>query len=157
MKLKSTCEKNPSTGETALACPLWRRLCAIFYDTILLVCVIFIAWQPVPLLPEDLNPVLGRGVRLGYLGAICYLFFAWFWCHGGQTLGMRAWKIKLVNDTAVPRSTQVQWKSAWIRFLMAIVSWLGLGAGFLFSLFHPEKLTWHDIVSKTRLVVVRSQ
>ncbi len=48
-----------------------------------------LAWQPVPLLADDLYPALGRTIRLAYLITICFLFFGWFWCHGGQTMGMR--------------------------------------------------------------------
>ncbi len=156
MILNSNCELNQAKITGYPPCPLWRRMCAIFYDTILLVCVVFIAWQPVPLLPEGLHPLLARSIRLGYLWAICFFFFAWFWCHGGQTLGMRAWNIKLVNGP-VPGVTEISWRCAWTRFMVSLLSWLALGSGFLFSLFHPEKLAWHDIVSKTRLIVIRSR
>ncbi len=140
-----------------ISCPLWRRLLAILYDTVLLCCLVFIAWQPVPLIPESLHPVSGRAIRLGYLLAICFLFFGWFWRHGGQTPGMRAWRIKLMPmrpDRAPDRSRPVTWRTAWLRFIAALFSWITFGAGFACSIFHPEKLAWHDLFSRSRLIVL---
>ena len=146
-------EKNPTTTHCDIPCSLWRRLGAVFYDAIVLICIIFIAWQPVPLLPESLHPVLGRLLRLGYLLTICFLFFGWFWTHGGQTLGMRAWRIKLVAGGPGIHET-VKWRLAWQRFTCALLSWGVFGIGFIWSLFHHDNLAWHDIYSKTRLVVI---
>ena len=134
-------------------CPLWRRLMSISYDFILLVCLIFIAWQPVPLLPDQLHPVVDRALRLGYLLIISYAFFGWFWCHGGQTLGMRSWKIKLVPIPPGPHSI-ITWKIAYLRFIASIFSWLFFGIGFLWSIFDKNKQTWHDTFSKTQIVLV---
>ena len=135
---------------------LWRRLGAAFYDGIVLVCLIFIAWQPVPLIPDEHWPDwLSRGVRLGYLALLIYGFFGWFWTHGGQTIGMRAWKIRLVDasrDDAADR--MIGWHQVLIRLLTALVSWAVLGGGFLWSLLDGERRTWHDMASRSRLVRV---
>jgi len=149
-----TFEKHNASQKIFLPCPLWRRFGAIVYDTLLLICIVFIAWQPVPLLPDDLPDPLSRAIRLGYLISICFVFFGWFWCHGGQTLGMKAWKIRLVNISS-PGNQSVSWKSAWMRFILAILSWLCLGVGFWWALFNSEKRAWHDQLSKTRLILVK--
>jgi len=151
--MHSTKEKNSATELSYVPCPLWRRVCAIIYDTILLGCVVFLAWQPVPLLPDDLYPALARAIRLGYLTAICFVFFGWFWSHGGQTLGMRSWRIKLV-PARLSSNTPVSWRMAWVRFMSSLLSWAVFGIGYLWSLFHHDKLTWHDIISRTRLVIL---
>jgi len=156
---------------------LWRRLAAIIYDSIMLVCLVFIAWQPVPLLPDQQwPPLLSQVVRLVYLGSICFLFFGWFWTHGGQTIGMRAWRIKLVSrpqaapvtGNAVVRGTAardavtwdavtwdaVTWKRALLRFVSAMLSWAAFGLGFIWSLFNRDRQGWHDLASSTSLVVL---
>ena len=137
--------------------PLWRRLLAIFYDTMVLACVAFIAWQPVPLLPDDLWPeILSRGIRLSYLVVVTFMFFGWFWTHGGQTIGMRAWKIKLVSADSITEPGKLPgWSQAWIRYCLALVSWFVFGLGFIWSLFDTQRRTWHDRGSSTRLVVIR--
>ncbi len=134
-------------------CTLLRRCFIIIYDGILLACIVFIAWQPVPLLPESLNPYLDRSMRLGYLLIICFGYFGWCWCRGGQTLGMRAWKIRLVPIN--PEQDTVHLRQAWIRFLASLLSWAMLGAGFLLALFHSQRFSLHDILSGTKLVRIR--
>lgn len=125
----------------------------MLYDGILLACIVFIAWQPIPLLSEYLNPYLDRSIRLGYLLAISFGYFGWCWCRGGQTLGMKAWKTRLVPMN--PQLQTVRWKQAWIRFLASLLSWAMLGAGFLLCLFHPDRLSLHDALSGTKLVRIR--
>lgn len=75
-------------------------------------------------------------------------FYGWFWTHGGQTLGMRAWKLKLVRQDATP----ITWLHAFFRFCYAIVSWLPFGAGYFWMLVDRRKLAWHDHISKTYII-----
>ena len=141
----------PSPRSARSLCPLWRRLLAISYDSVVLSGVIFVLWQPVPLLPDGNWPDwLGRGIRLGYLLSICLVFFGWFWTHGGQTLGMRAWNIRLVR---LDGQGAVTWRQAGLRFGVSLLSWLALGAGFLWSLGRTG-LAWQDTFSATCLVRV---
>ena len=84
-----------------------------------------------------------------YLLMVSFLFFGWCWTHGGQTLGMRAWKIRLVNFDG----KTVSWSQALTRFCLALLSWLPFGLGFIWSLFEPQRMAWHDRYSKSRLIV----
>lgn len=127
-----------------------RRLLAICYDSLLLFGVLFIAAIPLALLPEAVKTA--RVVRLGmqgYLLAICAGFFVWFWVHGGQTLGMRAWHIRLVADDG----SVVSRRQAILRFFAALLSLAGLGLGFLWVLFDRDGLAWHDRLTGTRVIV----
>lgn len=130
---------------------LTRRLAAAAYDLLLLCGVLFLAGLPLPTIPDDVrNSWAGQiSVRV-YLVSVCLLFFCWFWTHGGQTLGMRAWRVRVV----APGGSPVTWNAAVRRFFGAILSWIALGAGFWSSLFRSDKLTWHDRLSGTRLVQV---
>jgi len=77
-----------------------------------------------------------------------FVFYGWFWTHGGQTLGMRAWKLKLVRENAEP----ITWLQAFFRFCYAIISWIPLGAGYLWMLVDKKNLSWHDRTSKTYII-----
>ncbi len=131
-------------------CSLPRRLAAIFYDALLLLAILFVA-SALWLVPTGgeakggFNPLLTL-----FLLLISFGFFAWFWSHGGQTLGMRAWRIRLKNRNPGPFSL---WQLM-LRFIFSIISWLPFGLGFLWSLFDREQLTWHDRYSMTELVVL---
>ena len=130
---------------------LIRRLAAIVYDSLLLAGVLIVAGLPLPALPEAVSSSLAGqlSVRV-YLLFVCALFFCWFWTHGGQTLGMRAWRLRVVG----PGGAAVRWPAALARFFSAALSWLALGAGFWWSLVDRDRLTWHDRISNTRLIRV---
>ena len=76
---------------------------------------------------------------------IIMTFFVIFWHKSGQTLGMQAWRIKLVDDLGKPASI----KQAYIRCIAACFSFLFFGVGYWWIFFHPQGRSWHDILSKT--------
>lgn len=132
-------------------CGLLRRLAAIVYDGMLLVALWMVGaalwlWATGGVEPAD---GLHRVAFQAYVLAIAFGFFTVFWVRGGRTLGMQAWRLTLQDDAGnFPTLRQ-----AAIRFAVAIVSWLALGLGFLWSLGEPRKRTWHDMASGSRLLV----
>ncbi|WP_233279498.1 RDD family protein [Acidihalobacter yilgarnensis] len=127
-----------------------RRLLSIAYDGLLMFALLIVANALlIPFLHgKSITP--GNHLYQLYLLYVIYLFFAWFWIHGGQTLGMKAWGIHLVSDDGKP----IGWWRATVRFFSAIISWALLGGGFLWSLVDREKRSLHDILSHTRLIRV---
>ena len=144
----------PNSPLTGLPrCGLLRRLMVIFYDSMLLAAILLIAGLiALPVLGDNPGPLAMLNFRL-YLVLVIFGFFAWFWSHGGQTLGMLAWRVRLQNARPGPLSL---WQLL-LRFLAAIASWLPFGLGFIWSLFDKDKLTWHDHFSMTELVVLPKQ
>jgi uncharacterized RDD family membrane protein YckC len=131
-------------------CGLLRRLAAILYDSLLLFGVLGVA-ATVPLLFTGGEALKGSNpIYTIYMFLISFSFYAWFWTHGGQTLGMRIWRIRVQN----PDGTPIGLWQAMLRFLVAIASWGAFGLGFLWSLWDREKLTWHDRYSMTVLVIM---
>ncbi|PKM44407.1 MAG: hypothetical protein CVV05_11725 [Gammaproteobacteria bacterium HGW-Gammaproteobacteria-1] len=129
-------------------CPLPRRLVAAVYDTVLLLGVELFAFVPYTLLRRGAGDGSFDPLALLWLLIVAFLFFGWFWTHGGQTLGMRTWRIRLQNrDGGV-----VSWAQALRRYLAALVSWAVFGLGFWWSLWDKEKMTWHDRWSDSVLV-----
>ncbi|MCW9013197.1 MAG: RDD family protein [Gammaproteobacteria bacterium] len=141
---------------------LFKRLLAIIYDLLLLTAIIFTAGIIIAgITTFVIND--GRAITeqhpfyfyyqlylLICLVFVSFIFYGWFWTHGGQTLGMKTWKLRLTTADG----ESVSWQRAAIRFLVAILSWACLGSGFLWSLFDRDKRSWHDIVSKTILVQI---
>ena len=131
---------------------LLRRIAAMFYDLLLLVALWFLATVPFVAIEggESIEAASGPLYRVYQLTlfAVTYGFFVGFWCHRGRTLGMQSWGLQLQTaDGEVPSPG-----AATIRFFAAILSWLPLGLGFVWQLWDAQKLTWHDRLSKTRLV-----
>lgn len=125
-----------------------RRLAVLFYDGLLLFGVLFAA--TFILLPFTRGEPIGPNnvFYTVYLLAVSYAYFEWFWTHGGQTLGMRAWRVTLVADPPLVLDR----RRCLLRFVAALVSWAPAGLGFLWALLDREKLAWHDRLSRTRLV-----
>ena len=131
---------------------LLRRLGALAYDLMIVTALIFIAGAVVVI---PVGMIWGAGTPIGenpvfrlYLVAVFVGFFGGFWTHGGQTLGLRAWKLRVVRDDGGP----LGWKESAIRMAAAIPSVGLLGLGYLWMLVDREGLAWHDRLSHTRIV-----
>lgn len=138
---------------------LGRRLAAAAYDLLLVLGLLVLGSAavtlPVGLIlgPEASKNLGNNPLFIGWLALIPAVFFIGFWLRGGQTLGMRAWRIRLISSDGAP----ITFRQAVIRYLSAILSWALLGLGFLWSLLDPERRTWHDRLSKTRLIVLEKK
>jgi len=130
---------------------LLRRLGAMAYDTLLLLALLMMLSYPYVWLTGGAKPsLLVKTLYQIYLLTICFLFYGGFWVRGGQTLGMRTWRIKLVRNDGGP----ITWTIALKRFFSALFSLLCLGLGFLWVLYDRDKLAWHDRLSGTRLILL---
>lgn len=116
---------------------LLRRLAAILYDTFLLLAVLIIATGLALLFTHGKAIHHNNPIFTTYLFLVCFFFFAWFWTHGGQTLGMRAWRIRLQLRSGRPIGL---WH-ALLRFLTGLPAWLFLIlGGFEFVIRHQAGL-----------------
>jgi uncharacterized RDD family membrane protein YckC len=126
---------------------LLRRFAAIFYDLLLLLSVLFVATALI--LPFNAGEAFTQHWFLLYLFTLSFLFYGWFWTHGGQTLGLRAWKLQVLTMDQQP----ISWLQAFLRFNGAIISWGVFGLGFGWSLVEKNKRCWHDVFSKTNIFI----
>ena len=138
---------------------LLRRLVAMVYDTFLVLPLIMLSvalalglYVALAKLtggvpdPDALSPLLRQVIIL----ATVIGFFSVFWLKSGQTLGMQAWRIKLVTVECKPLTM----KHCLLRALAALLSVACLGLGYLWCLVDREKRYWHDTLSGTRLVLL---
>ena len=97
----------------------------------------------------------GDAVRGGWLGllefAVLWLLGGVYavlsWRRGGQTLGMRPWRLRVTDAqgaSAAPRAL-------WLRYAVGGLSLLAFGLGFWWAWIDRDRLTWHDRISKTRM------
>lgn len=75
-------------------------------------------------------------------------YFVLSWRYGGQTIGMRAWRLRVVG----PDGVSPGWGASLLRFVAAQVSLAALAIGFLWCLFDRERRGWHDLASGTRVL-----
>lgn len=121
-----------------------RRLGALFYDAILLIAILLLATALALAVTKGQLDSHGLAFR-AYLLAIIFGFYAWFWTHGGQTLGMRTWRIRVERLDG----TTIRWWQALIRLAIAMVT---LGIGLLWTFWDPDRRALYDRVAGTRVV-----
>lgn len=127
---------------------LRRRLAAMLYESILLAALFLVAGFLVVGLTGTVDTLLERLFYQGYL-LLCagaYLVLSWRW--GGQTLAMKTWHIRLV-DQAGQRPGLGRCLA---RYLLAVAGLLLGGVGILWALWDRDRQFLHDRLAGTRLV-----
>ena len=123
--------------------PLRFRLAAMLYDALLLVAIWVTTIVALVTLLGD--AVVGAWVQ-SVLFVEAYALLAFCWCRRGQTLGMLAWRLRLLSDG---RFTPAQ---ALRRFAAGLASFATLGLGFFWMWFDRERKSWPDRFSKSVIV-----
>ena len=137
-----------STNSTASFAGWLPRMASMVYDCLVLAGVLMVAAFPVVVLARNALPYPPwRALFQGYLLLVAAAYFVGFWVHGGQTPGMRAWRLTLTTRTG----QRVSWKQALLRLFAAVLSSLPVGLGWLWMFIDHQGLTWHDRMSGTRL------
>jgi len=126
-----------------------KRLMALIYDALLVVAILLLAAVLATTFVANVFPgyqqqhpgdLVKQPLYLLYLLSWWYGYFAYSWRRGGQTLGMKAWRLKLVNRLP---GTLTHWQML-ARFFAALC-----GVGLLLALLHKQKASVQDIVSNT--------
>lgn len=127
---------------------LLRRLAAAVYDGLLLAALWFCAAALVIAVRGGPIPALNLWFEL-YLLVLGFLFCGWFWTHGGQTLGLRAWRLRVIANGG----NTLNWRRSLARYLFAVPSWLSI-VGICWSLLDSRGRAWHEIASGSKLTVI---
>jgi len=135
-------------GAGLARCSLPRRLAAILYDGLIVTGLLLIAAAVASPLDEGNQQAFRDPFFTLYLFAVWFFYLALCWLHGGMTVGMRAWRVRIIDDNG----DRPGWGRSLLRFLVSLVSAAAAGIGFLWALGDPGKRTWHDRASGTRLV-----
>jgi uncharacterized RDD family membrane protein YckC len=126
---------------------LVKQIAAMVYDSLLLFALLFFA-TAIALVLNHGEAIKSNPAFSLYLLFTVFTFYAWFWHKSGQTLGMRAWKIRIVSESGCNPG----WATSYLRLCCALLSLACLGLGYWWRLFKPY--TWHDRLSRTRIIDV---
>jgi len=141
----------PSARLEVETATLWPRLLALIYDFFPVLGI----WFAVAVLSYALNggePVtpgsLGAWLEFAALVGATFLYAGLSWRFGGQTLGMRAWRLRAVDADGNPPG----WAAIALRFGVGAVSLGVAGLGFVWVLIDRERRSWHELASGTLTV-----
>jgi len=131
---------------------LRRRIASMAYESLLLLGVLSVGFMlPHLALGIGFGLALPGWVLLGHVFILLGAYFVWYWHHGGQTLAMQTWKIRLSTPSgAAPSLARLA-----LRYVLAWPSLVYLGAGVLWALFDRDRQFLHDRLAGTRLVFKR--
>ncbi|WP_232539912.1 RDD family protein [Azohydromonas aeria] len=154
--------------------PLRRRLACMLYEGVLLFGVLMIAGLLYAGVTQQRHALQGQHGLQAFLFVVLGLYFVWFWTHGGQTVAMKTWHIRLLDAQGQPvsrRRALCRYLASWLWFVPALVTaWLarlqssaaifgllavGMLAYALLALLQPRRQYCHDRLCGTQLVVWR--
>ncbi|CAB0151963.1 hypothetical protein PSI9734_02316 [Pseudidiomarina piscicola] len=142
----------------------WRRLAAWVYDLLVAISVVMVSsalalgfaailtsngWLTLPAEMDHAAWLNSSPLYAIYLLTVLGLFFGWFWQRSGQTLGMRAWRLKVQQRNGA----RITRKQALIRVLTCA---FGLGNLWVLVDFKNRR-AWHDYAAGTELVTLSKE
>lgn len=150
---------------------LARRLICLVYEGVVLFGVVMIAGFAYGMLTSQRHALIGKvGLQL-VLAFVLGLYFVWFWTHGGQTVAMKTWRMRVVTADMGPLSLKratARYVLGWLWILpgLSISHLMGLhdtgsiavvllSCGIAYatlSQIHPTRQFLHDSICGTRLV-----
>ncbi|MDF2178595.1 RDD family protein [Aliiglaciecola sp. CAU 1673] len=161
-------KSNPATTEVFPRAGFFRRLAAIVYDALMAVavgmCAAMVMLVLLILLLENgvlekqglehsseviRQSLLYTSILQVWVIAWVIGFFLWFWVHGGQTIGMRAWRLRLFSLDDKPMG--------YGRALLRLMASLG-GLGTLLVLLDIKyKQSLQDRIARTEMLVLSKE
>ncbi|MDT8363535.1 MAG: RDD family protein [Nitrosomonas sp.] len=140
-----------TASQTKITVPgFGRRMLALCYEFILLLGIWFVVSLLFHLVFRDPNAPYFRPLFQFYLLSIGGIYFAWFWTHGGQTLAMQTWRMKLIS--ADGRDDRITVQQAVKRYVMAIIGISFFGIGLWWALFDRDRRFLHDRLAHTCII-----
>jgi len=148
----TTYQKTTSAGSNHTIYPqIWRRFASIVYDSLVLLAV-SMGYGGLAMGIDQLilgeNDAFVSGVlfQIGWGGVIAG-FFCYFWMKAGQTIGMRAWRLQVIN---INTGQHPSLPYSMIRCLCA-----PMGLLLFFSAYtRKDRRCLHDCLSKTQLILL---
>jgi uncharacterized RDD family membrane protein YckC len=147
-----------------------RRLATLMYESVLLFGVVFFAGYLFSTLTQQRNGLTHHDWLMSWIGLVLAAYFVWFWTHGGQTLPMKTWRLKVVDARGQPLTVGralARYALAWLWFLpplalhpllsltvpqtlIMLAVWIALWAAAVWL--DPARQFLHDRLAGTRIV-----
>jgi uncharacterized RDD family membrane protein YckC len=152
---------------------LRRRLATMVYEGVVLFGIVFMAGYLFSTLTQQRNGLTHHNLLITWIGLVLAAYFVWFWTHGGQTLPMKTWRLKVVDARGAPvkpARALLRYVLAWLWFLpplalhplfalavpqtlVVLAVWVTLWAAAVWL--DPARQFLHDRIAGTRIVAVQ--
>jgi uncharacterized RDD family membrane protein YckC len=163
--------QTPPLHTSTIPCPLWRRLLALVYDVLIVVAIVMMVGLLCQLATGGKLITTGMTISVpawyqALQGLVIAAYFISAWRRGGQTVGMRPWRMQVTTTAGITPSLQ----QSVIRLLVAgtplllllLEPMLGLNTTlwsmlvawavwFAVALFNPRRRALHDLAAGTEI------
>ncbi len=148
-----------------------RRLASLMYEAVVLFGVVFVAAYLYSSLTQQRHALTGMHGLQAFLFLVLGIYFIWFWTHGGQTVAMKAWHVRVVDgrgQALTQGRAFARYVLSWLWFapgLTGVVTLKLTGAGPIFGAIVagmlgyallgwllPDRQFLHDWLCRTRLI-----
>jgi len=129
---------------------LARRFACAVYELLVLAALVLLATFPFLAFAGDSSGGWRRHILQAYVLTVVGAYLVGFWSHGGQTIAMKTWRIRLECADGAP----VGIARAARRYVLALAGAAALGLGFFWAIVDRDGLFLHDRLSGTRLADV---
>ncbi|OUU78939.1 MAG: hypothetical protein CBC38_06385 [Gammaproteobacteria bacterium TMED78] len=126
----------------------FKRILANIYDSIIILALIMVLTLAIIIFRDGKEIVHSSTWFTLFIFASHFSFFIWFWTHGGQTLGMRAWGIRVVSS----KRESIGLICCIRRYILSFSIIFPPGFCFIWSFFDEERLFFNDRFSETRII-----
>jgi uncharacterized RDD family membrane protein YckC len=146
-------------------------MAAFLYEGVILFGVLMISGYLYSSLTQQRHALEGRHGLQAFLFVVLGIYFVWLWSHGGQTVAMKTWHIRVLTQDGRPL-TEAQalgrYLLSWLWFMPALglvylADWHSsallygclLGGVLLYAIlskFLPQQQLLHDVICRTRVV-----
>lgn len=131
--------------------PSFIKLGACFiYDALAVIALCFVSALVVIILIGDASHGLKRYLLQIVLWLAIGIYFVWCWKKTGQTLAMKTWQLKLVNEDGQLLPLNL----AMARYVLSTLSLVLFGLGFLWAMVDRDHLYLHDRLLNTHIIYV---
>ena len=155
----------PTLQEEYQRCPhanLWRRLGAFIYDllalsavmmlaAIIAILLVFILTKTGVVKVEPYQDIAGylahNSFFAAYLAFVIVAFYSYFWVRAGQTIGMKAWRLRVQNSNG----HNITLMQSIIRMATS-----AFGLGNLMAIF-PNRNAFQDLWAECEVIVLSKQ
>lgn len=127
------------------AAPVWKRFFALVYDGLILIGLWLTSGFLVVLATSGAPPIWLTQAIL-FLITFGYLIVSWV--KGGQTLGLRAWRLQVIEEHQI----KVTWTSAIMRTVSGLITLAPLGLTLMTAFLNAERKTVYDRWSHTQII-----
>lgn len=119
--MSSPTPSNTSTPSHPSGVPsVRRRLAALVYESVILFGIVFVAGYLFSTLTQQRNGLTHHNVLGAWVALVVGVYFVWCWTHGGQTLPMKTWRLRVVMANGEPPRlirAVARYLLAWLWFL----------------------------------------